>query len=543
MRLRHPLRLLLVCVLTACGGGGDSGTVPSPIGTVTPSFTVSTNVDSGISLTPAVAIVEQGKQATFSVTLKQGASVNTLSGCNGTLANSTYTTAPITTACSVTATSRSAFTLNNIRLKPNALFKDEFASSPVVVEVVTTGAAGLRLSVNYLSSWFDASVGTGFITVPLYDDGTHGDRFAGDGIYTTTFATGIAARLRYHDKTVDRLPLTVTASDTAGNNILSANSIVAQVNLGVVDRLLAVTPVRVGDGLFAASNMVNIVMADLSNPSPAFALKLYQYFPDVFDGIAVNLLGVTAGSNTPNGGAYRNAVQGINQPLYDNSRTYGSNGVLASAVSLASDIIGESFLHEFGHTTMFYLNNPALELTAGTIFHTAASTFLGLMGDRGLLQEQGNGDFLVAPAPDGGNYQSRQYADLELYLMGMLPPQSIAPMNFVTDPTVNVNTGRVVPKAKAQRVTIEDIIRVYGQRLPTSGQSQKSFRFAFVALSETPATAAEIAVINRVAAFYESNSPGAEVDRGGLFPVYSTRPFRAATKGIGELITRLPNLK
>ena len=65
----------------------------------------------------------------------------------------------------------------------------------------------------------------------------------------------------------------------------------------------------------------------------------------------------------------------------------------------------------------------------------------------------------------------------------------------------------------------------------------------FVTMSETPATPAEIAIINRVAAYQESASPGADVSNAGLFPVISMRPFKSATKGLGEMITRLPGLR
>ncbi len=538
MRLRNMAYAWIACGLAACGGGSSSG----PENPALLLFTVGTSVDANLTLLPATQSVEHGRQATFTITTRPGYGVNVLSGCGGQWSGNTYTTAAITAACSITGTSKPTYALNAIRLKPNALFHDEFATAPVLVEAVSSGASGLKIYAHYFSNWFNNNATQGVIKVPLFDDGTHGDRIANDGIYSAQFSTGLVPRLRYHDRTVDQLSLTIFAEDDVGNFVAPNNSFNSNVNLGVVDRALAVATVSPGAGVHVASHMVNIVMPNPANQSTAAVQKLYQYFPDVFNGVSVSLLGMTSGNNVASGAAVRNATQGTNQPVYDNSRVYGSNGVLASSAHLNGDIIGLAFNHEVGHSTSFFLNSPQLDLTGGSTYHVGPSTLEGLMGNWVILREQPNGDFLPTPGNANGQQYGRQFADLELYLMGLLPPASVGAEYFVLDKLVNLG-GEIIPRDKVARVTIGDIIRVYGERIPSAVTSQKSFRFAFIAMSETPATPAEIAIVNRVAAYQESASPGAEIDKAGLFPVISMRPFRSATKGLGEMITRLPGLK
>ena len=541
MQLRTMAPAMIACGLAACGGGSSSGPESNPL----PAFTVSTSTDAGLTLSPATMSVEQGRQATFTVITLPGRGVKALTGCGGQLSGNTYTTAPITSACAITGTSKPSYSISAIRLKPNALFHDEFATAPVLVEAVSSGAAGLKFYVEYLGNWFDHTAPSGIVKLPLFDDGTHGDRVANDGIYSAQISMGMTPLLRYHDRTVDRIPLTVYALDDAGNFAERTDTMNTQVNLGVVHRSLAVTTVSPGAGVHVASHMVNIVLPSAANHSQEAMKKVYQYFPDVFDGFAVHLVGTTSFDNFPGGAAVRTGMQGTNQPVYDGSSAYGSSGVLFSSVYLNADIIGEVFNHEFGHATNFWLNKPQLDLTDGTGYHVGPSTVQGQMGNSVVLRQQASGDFLTTYGTDDGQYYNRPFADIELYLMGLLPPASVGHEYFVLDKTVNTNNGAgvIIPRDKVAKVSIGDVIRVYGERLPSVVTSQKSFRFVFIAMSETPATPAEIAIINRVAAFQESASTGADFSSAGLFPVISMRPFRSATKGLGEMTTRLPGLR
>lgn len=134
MRLRFLLlawTVVLVLLLAGCGGGGNDsgnnppadsgGSNPPPAGDhpppdnndppvddpspppATPTFTVSTNTTEGGTITPPSRIVEEGSTADFAVSTDEGYAIESVSGCDGSLSGSTYTTAPIVAACTVSA--------------------------------------------------------------------------------------------------------------------------------------------------------------------------------------------------------------------------------------------------------------------------------------------------------------------------------------------------------------------------------------------------------------------------------------------------------
>ena len=66
-------------------------------------YTVSATAGSGGSISPASASVQAGATARFTVTPSSGYVVSSVTGCNGSLSGSTYTTGPINSACTVAA--------------------------------------------------------------------------------------------------------------------------------------------------------------------------------------------------------------------------------------------------------------------------------------------------------------------------------------------------------------------------------------------------------------------------------------------------------
>jgi hypothetical protein len=76
----------------------------------TNTYTVSTSAGSGGSISPTSRSVTYGLSTFFTITPNSGYSINSVSGCNGSLSGSTYTTGAITSACTVSAT----FTANPV---------------------------------------------------------------------------------------------------------------------------------------------------------------------------------------------------------------------------------------------------------------------------------------------------------------------------------------------------------------------------------------------------------------------------------------------
>lgn len=95
-------QLLVVSIagaLAACGGGGGGGDdTPQPT-----THLVSATAGSGGTISPGSRTVNEGSTATFSVSANSGFDIQSVTGCGGTLSDSTYTTAAITAACTVTA--------------------------------------------------------------------------------------------------------------------------------------------------------------------------------------------------------------------------------------------------------------------------------------------------------------------------------------------------------------------------------------------------------------------------------------------------------
>lgn len=80
--------------LTACIHDDNPGVI---------THTVTAATEANGSISPANATVNKGATATFTVTPASGFAIDTVTGCAGTLTNSTYTTGAITENCTITA--------------------------------------------------------------------------------------------------------------------------------------------------------------------------------------------------------------------------------------------------------------------------------------------------------------------------------------------------------------------------------------------------------------------------------------------------------
>jgi len=67
-------------------------------------YAVTSSAGSGGSIAPSAVLVNHGGTASFSVTPQPNYSIASIAGCSGNLSGDTYTTGPITAACTVTAT-------------------------------------------------------------------------------------------------------------------------------------------------------------------------------------------------------------------------------------------------------------------------------------------------------------------------------------------------------------------------------------------------------------------------------------------------------
>ena len=96
-RIKNFLPVIILPILISCGGGeGDS--TPAPI----PTYTITASAGDNGTISPTSITVNEGQTAVFDITPDNGYSILSASGCNGTLADNTYTTGLISSSCSIT---------------------------------------------------------------------------------------------------------------------------------------------------------------------------------------------------------------------------------------------------------------------------------------------------------------------------------------------------------------------------------------------------------------------------------------------------------
>jgi hypothetical protein len=194
-------------------------------------------------------------------------------------------------------------------------------------------------------------------------------------------------------------------------------------------------------------------------------------------------------------------------------------------------------LHETMHQWGLYLDR-SLELDDGT-GHWGAVNIPGTL--YGLdFKENGDGTYTIlrngsSPVGDIAEYYRQfRYPPMELYLMGLIPPEQVPPITVLRgiDPA-RVNPGDVVRPTSVRTVTIQEIIAAHGPRIPDHRTSPKRFRMAGILL--TPgrfATEAEMAYFARIMEYYGSNETGAMRNFGNVMP-----SFGFATGGRAQLDT------
>lgn len=281
-------------------------------------------------------------------------------------------------------------------------------------------------------------------------------------------------------------------------------------------------------------------------PNGAIVTRALQLLGgDRVDFIAV-IATVTTNSNRFYAGV-RNEIRGIGTPVFDNGAQWGSapgarlRGVIAFPIDDLFDGAEAGMIHEIGHAWINHATDAVLG--AGAPHWPPSTMALGVMGfsipGTGAggafpwsLTSLGNGTASVARATP-----SDWYTPLDLYLIGLLPPDSVPPVQVLTAAT-NPSTladGIVVP---ATTYTMADYVAAMGPRVPSSASAQRDFTAACVVLTYGRLmTASEMAYFDAACARAETRTP--LVSTTGLVTVPASG-FYIATQGRATLTTRLP---
>ncbi len=187
------------------------------------------------------------------------------------------------------------------------------------------------------------------------------------------------------------------------------------------------------------------------------------------------------------------------------------------------DLVAGRFLHEFAHFWAAHLRGPAaIETQVGHFGgHWGYTSVYGLLGgwNPASFVEVGGGTYRAELYASGLAQNFMPYATLELYLMGLAPPDE------VPDVSVAINPKRVAKLAgglteftadRIERVTIEDIIAANGPRLPAYPGAPSTFDILIVVLTDHELTEKEWDFYERAADFLEAE---ADIDLRDAFPI------------------------
>lgn len=383
----------------------------------------------------------------------------------------------------------------------------------------------------------------------LYDDGTHGDRQAGDGVYTRSGLTSDTLGLTRYPLRFGGTHLsygfTTRITKTGG-----ASETSYELTIGIVDRRQQFPARALAEGIGATSHAVFLVdpsgeLLDTTIPlgrvrcgTTAFGVfaKLYSVLPDAFDFVAImpaaQIFDPSRGyaENVPYEVNVRNADQHIGLGVFDRGAEFHSPARLKSMV-YHSFGYGSILDHEVGHRWVLGFGR-GLGLSDGVHWEALTdiggqmASFVFLPGGRtGRLADNGDGTWRVERPP--GNREP--YSKLDLYLMGLLPPASVPPVHKLVNP--DFSDPERVTAAIVQTFTIDEMMAAEGgPRSPAAGSAPKNFRIALVVVKNKAFTPAEHAWFSLVARYFASTAQGD----------FSLTTFFAATGGRARLNAVLP---
>ncbi|MBM3744303.1 MAG: hypothetical protein FJW34_00725, partial [Acidobacteria bacterium] len=431
-----------------------------------------------------------------------------------------------------------------VRAQRTGSFLYHYVDPPVIyfdgstatrVEVATTGQSIRQVLLTY------PELGA------MYDDGSHGDRIAGDGIYTLSGVTmrGAAGTMPYYGGTHGAAGFRVKIIKTDGTE-----QEVTAVTYALVSAGQNFPTLQLADGLYATGSAFFVVdpkgealdsvipLGSVRCGRGAYAAfhKLYSVFPDVFDFVVVMPSGSILdpardyGENTPYFVRAKNEIRNIGVPLFDRTAEFGSQGRLRGMIYHS---FGEGAIldHEIGHSWMASFGKRFELSECAQCYGDHWNPYTDIGGQMGAfllnvpgvaaghLVANGDGTFRVQQV----DQSAQGYSKLDLYLMGLIPSSEVPLVNKLVNPDFS-NPQRVTAQ-RVETYTIQQLVQAEGGERVPAFPTQKDFNLAFVAVKNKAFTPAEFAYFSLVARYFASR------ERGERYFV----PFNAATGGRGAL--------
>jgi hypothetical protein len=251
---------------------------------------------------------------------------------------------------------------------------------------------------------------------------------------------------------------------------------------------------------------------------PALTRAFYGAHGDVFDTLYIwTDFSFDNGPGFAHAFNVRNDIRGVGIPIFDRGRVFGSDSRLSSVITMGNvadnnqwpadpdeHVVGLNsaisiVCHEQGHRWLSYVrfdaehdikddllgrDNSHWSFLADTRTNPEGS-FSSLM-EGNAWRDNGNGTFISIET--AVNY----FNSLDLYLMGLIPPDEVAEITYLTvDPALKPFLREGSPRngfaLSAQRKTanVDQIIVREGPRSPDAASAPKEFRIAFILLTES----------------------------------------------------------
>ncbi|MCD6288321.1 MAG: hypothetical protein J7M12_04320, partial [Candidatus Hydrogenedentes bacterium] len=238
----------------------------------------------------------------------------------------------------------------------------------------------------------------------------------------------------------------------------------------------------------------------------------FETHPDDFDFLmAFSDFDISLGGAFAFEVSVQNQIQGISAPgtkRFDNTAAFGSAGRLQGFLNLGeirrypndpTDLVLRTnsslalLAHEVGHRWLAFVNFSDGGTPSAAILGRQQAHWSFFFDSRGSFMEgngwtdNGDGTFTSTEVTD-------RYSPLDLYLMGMIPPEDVPPMFLITDHDSSISPAQaptlgVTVTGTRKPVTVDDIISASGPRVPSWQNAQHAFRQAFVLFvknGETP---------------------------------------------------------
>jgi hypothetical protein len=388
--------------------------------------------------------------------------------------------------------------------------------------------------------------------IALYDDGTHGDAAADDRVYTASdVLLHCDPEDRFFQETRDWwgfLRVTLDDGSRVGNNFGMVAGMVHPRYRGTFEHQ------AFGDGLSATAYAFFIADHghEVLDGYPVASVycgtanyeafrRFYGVLPDDFDFVllmpGMQLLRPDGfAENVPYDVLVSNAVENIGLPIMDNAAAFGSSGRLKSMIYHSFGDLA-IFDHEVAHTWGAGIGAGIGLLQEGRADQGHWLNTSDIGGQLGAYYFDGTGS--VGHFADNGDGTWRliattvaeAYAPLELYVMGLIPPEEVPPIHVLEG--IDLTDPERITARSVRTVTIEDIIAAEGGvRIPLAGEAQTAFNLGFIIVSEEEPNEAAYAFFSLLSRSLMTTEPPGELD--------DLAPFLWATGGRATLNTRLP---